>query len=42
MQEDISADLPSFLYSVFEPSGKKQPVFKSDVRVENGRLIYAE
>ncbi|MDD2364700.1 MAG: CRISPR-associated protein Cas5 [Desulfuromonadaceae bacterium] len=42
VQEDISLNLPSFLYSVFEPSGKKQPVFKSDVRVENGRLFYAE
>ena len=42
VQEDISLNLPSFLYSVFEPSGKKQPVFKSDVRVENGRLLYAE
>ena len=42
VQEDISIDLPSFLYSVFEPSGKKQPVFKPDVRVENGRLLYTE
>lgn len=42
VQEDISLCLPSFLYSVFEPSGKKQPVFKSDVRVENGRFFYAE
>jgi len=42
VQTDISLALPSFLYSVFEPSGKKQPVFKPDVRVENGRLIYAE
>lgn len=42
IQEDVSLNLPSFLYSVFEPSGKKQPVFKPDVRVENGRLFYAE
>jgi CRISPR-associated protein Cas5d len=44
VQEDISLVLPSFLYSVFEPSGTKQPapVFKHDVRVENGGLRYAE
>jgi CRISPR-associated protein Cas5d len=42
VQEGISLNLPSFLYSVFEPSGKKQPIFKPDARVENGRLFYAE
>ena len=42
VQEDISLDLPSFLFSVFEASGKKQPVFKPDVQVRNGRLAYVE
>ncbi|NCP03286.1 MAG: CRISPR-associated protein Cas5 [Nitrospirae bacterium CG08_land_8_20_14_0_20_52_24] len=42
VQEDISLDLPSFLFSVFEPSGNKQPVYKPDAKVRNGGLVYAE
>ena len=42
IQENISFDLPSFLFSVFEPTGKKQPVYKSDIKVRNGELIYVE
>ena len=42
VQEDIKLDLPSFLFSVFEPSGDKQPVYKHDKKVQNGRLEYAE
>jgi CRISPR-associated protein Cas5d len=42
VQEDISADLPSFLFSVFEPTGNKCPTFRSDVQVRNGRLAYVE
>lgn len=42
VQEDISLELPSLLFSVFEPTGKRQPVYKSDVQVRNGRLFYAE
>lgn len=42
VHEEVSLDLPSFLFSVFEPSGNKQPVFKPDVRVRKGRLDYAE
>ncbi len=42
VQEDIKLDLPSFLFSVFEPSGDKQPTYKHDIRVQNGRLEYAE
>jgi len=44
VQEEINFDLPSFLFSVFDSTGSKSPVpvYKSDVRVRNGRLIYAE
>lgn len=42
VQEEVSLELPSFLFSVFEPSGNKRPVFKPDVSVKNGRLAYAE
>lgn len=42
VQEDVSFDLPSFLFSVFEPTGNKIPKFKSDVQVRNGRLAYVE
>lgn len=42
VQEDYSVDLPSFLFSVFEPSGNRQPVYKPDVQVRNGRLLYVE
>lgn len=42
VQEEISLDLPSFLFSVFEPSGSKQPVYKPDVQVRKGRLVYAK
>lgn len=42
VQEDVSLDLPSFLFSVFEPNGNKLPTFRSDVQVRNGRLAYVE
>ena len=42
VHEDIKFDLPSFLFSVFEPTGKKKPVYKPDIQVRKGRLIYAE
>lgn len=42
VQEGISLDLPSFLFSVFDQSGSKQPVYKPGVQVRNGRLAYAE
>lgn len=42
VQKDITLDLPSFLFSVFEPSGDKQPVYKHDKKVQNGRLEYAK
>lgn len=42
VQEDVKLDLPSFLFSVFEPSGDKQPIYKHDKKVQNGRLEYAE
>jgi CRISPR-associated protein Cas5d len=42
VQEDIKLDLPSFLFSVFEPSGDKRPSYKHDKKVQNGRLEYAK
>lgn len=44
VQDDINFDLPSFLFSVFESTGSKTavPIYKSDVQVRNGRLLYAE
>ena len=42
VQEDINLNLPSFLFSVFTPTGERQPVYKPDAQVKNGRLIYAE
>ena len=42
LQEDINLNLPSFLFSVFTPAGVKQPAYKSDAQVKNGRLTYAE
>lgn len=42
VQEDISLDLPSFLFSVFESNGNKRPTFRSDMQVRNGRLAYVE
>ena len=40
--DNVSFNIPSFLFSVFDSSGDKKPVFKSDVKVKNGRHIYAE
>lgn len=44
VQDDINLELPSFLFSVFEPAGSKiaAPIYKSDVQVRNGRLLYAQ
>jgi CRISPR-associated protein Cas5d len=42
VDESISMTLASFLFSVFEPSGDKKPVFKQEVEIKNGRLVYAE
>ena len=44
VRDDINLDLPSFLFSVFEPTENKTvaPIYKSDVKVRNGRLLYAE
>ncbi len=42
VEEGINLVLPSLLHSVFEPSGNKKPVYKSDMHIENGRLSYAE
>lgn len=42
IQGEITLTLPSFLHSVFEASGKKNPVYKQDNTIKNGRLAYAE
>lgn len=44
VQDDVNFDLPSFLFSVFEPAGGKtpSPIFNSNIKVRNGRLRYAE
>lgn len=39
---DINLCLPSFLFSVFTPSGGRLPVYTPDAQVKNGRLTYAE
>ncbi len=41
VHESIKLDLQSFLFSVFEPSGGRQPVYKQDQKILNGRLEYA-
>lgn len=40
--KDINLTLPSFLFSVFEPDGNKKPIFKQDVAIKEGRLVYVE
>jgi CRISPR-associated protein Cas5d len=41
VEESINLTLPSFLYSVFEPSGRRNPEYKQDKRIEKGGLEYA-
>ena len=41
VEESVSLILPSFLYSVFERSGKRNPKYKQDKKIENGGLVYA-
>ena len=42
VDEDINMTLPSFLFSVFDLSGVKKPVFKQDVEIRSGRLEYVK
>jgi CRISPR-associated protein Cas5d len=42
VDKSINMMLPSFLFSVFEPSGDKKPVFKQDLEIKNGRLEYVK
>ena len=42
VDKSINVILPSFLFSVFELSGDKKPVFKQDVDIKNGRLEYVK
>lgn len=42
VEESINMTLPSFLFSVFETSGAKKPVFVQDVEIKNGRLEYVK
>jgi CRISPR-associated protein Cas5d len=41
VEESINLILPSFLHSVFEPSGKRHPEYKQDKKIKNGGLEYA-
>jgi len=42
VDKSINMILPSFLFSVFEPSGDKETVFKQDVEIMKGRLEYVK
>jgi len=42
VDKSINVILPSFLFSVFEASGDKKPVFKQDVEIKDGRLEYVK
>lgn len=42
IQEELNLTLTSLLHSVFEASGNKNPVYKQDITIKNGRLAYAE
>jgi len=42
VKKSINMILPSFLFSVFELSGDKKPVFKQDVEIKDGRLEYVK
>lgn len=42
VHEDFNCDLPSFLFSVFTPTGERQPVYKPNAQVRNGRFAYVE
>jgi CRISPR-associated protein Cas5d len=41
VEENINLVLPSLLHAVFEPSGRKNPQYKQDKAIKNGRLEYA-
>jgi CRISPR-associated protein Cas5d len=42
VNEDVNMTLPSFLFSVFDLSGSKKPVFKQDIEIKSGRLEYVK
>ncbi len=42
VDEQINMKLPSFLFSVFDLSGIKKPIFKQDVEIRSGRLEYVK
>jgi len=41
VEESVNLTLPSFLHSIFEPSGNRNPKYKQDKKIENGGLVYA-
>lgn len=41
VEENINLTLPSLLHAVFEPSGQRNPQYKQDKEIKNGRLEYA-
>jgi CRISPR-associated protein Cas5d len=42
VEECVNVTLPSFLFSVFDLSGIKKPIFKQDVEIRSGRLEYVK
>lgn len=42
VDENVNMTLPSLLFSVFDLSGTKKPVFKQDVKIRSGRLEYVK
>lgn len=42
VDESINMKLPSFLFSVFNMSGIKKPIFKQDAEIRSGRLEYVK
>lgn len=42
IEVNVNFSLPSFLFSVFTPEGKRQPLYTPNAQVKNGRLVYAK
>lgn len=42
IEKSINMVLPTFLFSVFELTGSKNPKFKQNVEIKNGRLEYVK
>lgn len=42
VDDNVNMTLPNLLFSVFDLSGTKKPVFKQDVEIRSGRLEYVK